>query len=341
MSNLRSMKRDDQMRQDFPFLAISAIFLSYFRLVPDLLVSVIGIIGSFVFLFISPFLHIVDLFKTKQYPEPKTIVITGASSGIGRALALEYAGKGKTLALTGRNNERLQEVATLCIEKGAYVETTTIDVTNRDDFAKWLIKIDKFSAVDLLIANAGVSEAIMPKNETYEDKVYQLTDINVYGVLNTVLPLLESFRKRQHGQIVMTGSLSTYTNYLFPAYVGSKGWVGNYASTLRQELSGHGIGVTLLAPGIVETPMTGALGSLAKPFMISPEASARAFKAGIAENRAFVTDNYPTFALVTFIGSLPLVLRDSLVYLVNIIYPAGAIDTIGYSVSRDLTKKNE
>ncbi|MGD9885837.1 MAG: SDR family NAD(P)-dependent oxidoreductase, partial [Reyranella sp.] len=89
--------------------------------------------------------------------EFSSIVITGASSGIGEALALDYARPGAALALTGRDAGRLETVAEACRAKGATVVADTIDVVDRDRFAAWLTAFDDSHPVDLIVANAGIS----------------------------------------------------------------------------------------------------------------------------------------------------------------------------------------
>src|SRR3954462_13397193 len=86
-----------------------------------------------------------------------SIVITGASSGIGEALALDYAAPGIALALSGRDAARLQAVAEACRAKGATVDSGNVDVVDKAALAAWLIQFDEAHPVDLLIANAGIS----------------------------------------------------------------------------------------------------------------------------------------------------------------------------------------
>ena len=88
---------------------------------------------------------------------PKAILITGASSGIGAALAKVYAGPGVSLALTGRQEERLAAVAAQCRERGAAVTTAALDVTNPAALADWIAAMDQARPLDLVIANAGIS----------------------------------------------------------------------------------------------------------------------------------------------------------------------------------------
>ncbi|GAM24093.1 hypothetical protein SAMD00019534_072680 [Acytostelium subglobosum LB1] len=312
-------------------MSLVEVLRSFLTIIPDIAVQAAGIFGHFLFMMLSPLLHLIGLLKTKQFPEAKTIVITGASSGIGRELALQYAGRGKVLGLTGRDKARLEEVAKLCRDKGAVVETTTIQVTEADAMERWLTKFDQVSPVDIVIANAGVGEATLPRTLTYEERARQVVDVNVNGVLNTVLPLLQRMRDRSHGQIVIVGSLSTYITHAFPAYVGSKGFTHCYAATLRQELRKHGIGVTYISPGFVDTRMTRADKNMKKPMMKTAEASAQAFKQGISENRAFVTDNLPTMLTAYILSCVPMTLRDGWDVIMNAVYSSGCPDTLDYS----------
>src|SRR5262245_23638425 len=87
---------------------------------------------------------------------PTVIAITGASSGIGAALARYYAGPGRTLALIGRDAERLEQVARSCRDKGAAVEKGTADVRDRNAIGEWLLAFDARQPIDLLVANAGM-----------------------------------------------------------------------------------------------------------------------------------------------------------------------------------------
>ena len=88
--------------------------------------------------------------------DPRSILITGASSGIGAALALAYAGPGVSLALGGRDAGRLEAVAAACRQRGAAVHAGIIDVADREAMARWIEEIDRAAPIDLVIANAGI-----------------------------------------------------------------------------------------------------------------------------------------------------------------------------------------
>jgi short-subunit dehydrogenase len=175
------------------------------------------------------------------------IVITGASSGLGAALAQAYAEKGSQLYLTGRDSTRLEAVATQCRQKGAEVTTAALDVTNRDMLGSWLRGL---GVVDLLIANAGISAGTGGDGES-EEQARRIFDVNLYGVLNSIHPLLPDRVKH----IAIISSLAGLRGQPgAPAYSASKGAVRMYGESLRMELAARGIGVTVVCPGFIRTP---------------------------------------------------------------------------------------
>src|SRR5262249_53896294 len=143
---------------------------------------------------------------------PSSIVITGASSGIGKALALHYAPLGATLGLMGRNVQRLEAVATEGRRLRAQMVTTrAIDVRAPSKICRWLRDYDRIAPVDLLIANAGIMAGTSPdgKPET-PDESHVLVETNILGVLNSVHPLLSDMITRGHGQIAIVSSLAGF-----------------------------------------------------------------------------------------------------------------------------------
>ena len=136
----------------------------------------------------------------------KHILITGASSGIGEALAIVYAAPGVTLSLSGRNEARLAAVAEACQKRGADVHYSVCDVTDRAAMASWIATRDQAVSLDLVIANAGVSAGIGESDDTTR----RIFAINLDGVINTVLPALEFMRPRRRGQIALVSSLASF-----------------------------------------------------------------------------------------------------------------------------------
>jgi len=127
---------------------------------------------------------------------PRSILITGGSSGIGAALAEDYAAPGVFLALSGRNAGRLEAVAEVCREAGATVTAEIIDVTKRDAMRAWVERVDDGHPLDLVIANAGISCGRNPG----EAEIRDVFAVNMAGVLNTVLPALPRMQRRGMSQ---------------------------------------------------------------------------------------------------------------------------------------------
>lgn len=243
--------------------------------------------------------------------EPKAIVITGASSGIGESLARLYAAPGVALALCGRDRDRLEAVAAACRGQGATVTAAVIDVTDRQGMADWLRGLDEAAPVDLLIANAGVSAGTGRAGETDEQARF-IFDVNLTGVLNSIHPLLPAMRQRRRGQIAIVSSLAGFRGMPgAPAYSASKAAVRVYGEALRGELAGDGVEVSVVCPGFVRSRMT-ARNPFPMPFLMDGEPAARIIRAGLARNRGRIAFPWPTAAAVWLLAALPPGLTDRL-----------------------------
>jgi short-subunit dehydrogenase len=235
---------------------------------------------------------------------PAAVVITGASSGIGRALALCYARDGTVLGLLGRSSERLETVAEECRRRGATVATHSIDMRARLEMQKWLERFDDSAPIDLLIANAGLM-AGTPPGGTIESTAasHELMDVNVLGTLNTIHPVLPRMMARGHGQIAIISSIAAFIPLPdAPSYSASKAALLTYGLALRSALHKSGIGVSVVCPGYVKTPMseqeTGP-----QPFSMSADSAAELIVRGLRRNRARIAFPF-WFALVTRLGGL-------------------------------------
>ena len=233
------------------------------------------------------------------------IVITGASSGIGEAIALDYARPGAALALTGRDAQRLDAVASACRAKGATVFAETIDVTERERFATWLKAFDDAHPVDLILANAGIS--VDKDNSSIDDFaiIRRTFDVNVNGVLNTVEPLLDRMIARGNGQIAVVSSLAAFIGLPYSAsYNASKAAVRVWGESLRYVLKKHGIGVSVICPGFVVSRMT-AGAPFPMPFLMSSARASSIIRRGLANNRARIALPIGTKAAVWLGAVLP------------------------------------
>jgi short-subunit dehydrogenase len=240
---------------------------------------------------------------------PSAILITGGSSGLGEALALEYAAPGITLFLSGRDHGRLEAVAEACRAKGAGVHSKVIDVTDRDAMAAWIAECDARRPLDLVIANAGISAGTGQGGED-DAQTRAIFATNVDGVMNTVLPAIAAMRPRRAGQIALISSLASFRGMPgAPAYCASKAAVRVWGEGLRGELVRHGIRVSVICPGFVVSRMT-AVNQFPMPFLMDAPKAARIMAEGLARNKGRIAYPWPT-AFGAWLGAvLPDALMD-------------------------------
>ena len=234
-----------------------------------------------------------------------SIVITGASSGIGEALALDYAGPGIALALNGRDAARLDAVAAACRAEGATVDAAPINVTDRDALGAWLVQFDSAHPVDCLIANAGLS--IDKENSSLDDfsVVRHTFDVNVGGVFNTVEPLVGRLMARRRGQIGMVSSLASFIGLPYSAsYNASKAAVRVWGESIRFPLKKHNVGVSVICPGFVVSRMTAGT-RFPMPFLMTSARASQIIRSGLARNKARIAFPIGTKAAVWLGQALP------------------------------------
>ena len=241
----------------------------------------------------------------------KSIIITGASSGIGAALALQYADAGVRLGLVARNAIALDNLAQQCQEKGAETVIGVIDVRHTERLSQWIIDFDTQYTVDTLIANAGVASTLGENGEPETwGAIRNVIDTNVYGVMASIEALIPPMRQRHKGSIVIISSLAAYRGLpLTPSYCASKAAVKSYGEALRGWLKADGIQVTVVCPGFVESDMSRKFPAK-KPLLMSAEKAAQIIKKGVAKNKACIAFPFPLSFGSWLLSVIPAALVD-------------------------------
>lgn len=215
---------------------------------------------------------IADLAKSK-IPNPKSLVISGASSGIGLALARHYLKRGATVAAFARRDDLLENLAA---EFPGKVYCYTLDV--RDAPAIQAAATDFMSRVgvpDIVIANAGVSRGTLTEYAEDEEVFQNIMDINVLGMVKTFQPFHAAMREAKQGTLVGIASVAGFRGLPGAgAYSASKAAAISYLESLRVELYGSGVKVVTICPGYIKTPMTD-VNTYPMPFILKADEAAR------------------------------------------------------------------
>lgn len=235
----------------------------------------------------------------------QNILITGASSGIGAALAKAYATTDARLFLTGRNEQRLSEIAKQCALLGAAVEQKMIDVVNHEELRAWVSAIDNIHPIDLVIANAGIGGNIGLNCLENFSVVLEVINTNTLGAIATIEPLLHTMKARNKGNIVFISSLASFYGLpQSPIYSASKAALNVYAEGIRIKLAKTNIKVTVVYPGFVESAMSDQVKE-PKPFLISAEKAAYIILKGIKNNKKKILFPRRLYYLMSLIKFIP------------------------------------
>jgi len=238
----------------------------------------------------------------------KLAAITGASSGIGRALALELSRRGCKVGLLARREDELKKLAAECGGCAA-----PCDVMNRETIAPALARVEaELGPIDLLIVNAGVGYEVRPDNYEFKE-IEHIVGVNVLGAMATIYAALPAMLKRGRGHIAGISSLASYQG--LPgngAYSASKAYFSSHLEALRIELRHRGIWVTTICPGFIETPLT-SKNKFRMPFLMSPEKAARKILRAIERKRRVYNFPWQMAAVIKLGRMLPRWLFDRLV----------------------------
>lgn len=188
----------------------------------------------------------------------QTAIVTGASSGIGEAIAHELAREGANIVLAARRSDRLEALASQLEKKhGAKTLVVKTDVTRRDEMERLVQEAkDEFGTIDILVNNAGVMLLSFLKND-HVDEWERMVDVNIKGVLYGIHAVLPSMMEQKHGHIINVSSVAGHE--IFPSstvYSATKYAVRAISQGMEKELSSSGLRVTNVSPGAVSTELT-------------------------------------------------------------------------------------
>lgn len=252
-------------------------------------------------------------------PQPcNTVLITGATGAIGSALALEYAAPGVLLILQGRDQTQLNAVAARCEDLGAQTQCHPFDLRDTVQLRAWATKLGATTPPDLLIANAGMNihSGADRSGECWEE-VEALLDLNIKSTLALVSTIANTMRQRGRGQIAIISSLAAYYGLpVTPSYSASKAAVKAYGEGLRGWLAADNVGVTVVMPGYVASPMCQAMPG-PKPFLWTPDRAARLIRRGLDKNRARISFPFPLNFGSWWLAVLPSALSQRILKLLN------------------------
>ena len=229
-----------------------------------------------------------------------TVFITGASSGIGAALARELSGRGWSVGLVARRAELLQALAR---ELGSGCAWAEADVSQQASVERAFAALEeRLGPCDLLVANAGVGSFTWVRGLDAAE-VRRVMEVNFGGAVNAVAAVLPSMLDRRRGHLVAISSLAAYRGLpLGAAYSASKAALSTFMESIRQQLRGTGVAVTTVHPGYVDTPMT-AVNRHKLPFLLPADVFARRVADGLEKGRVEI--NLP-WQMAWFLGLLRL-----------------------------------
>lgn len=240
------------------------------------------------------------------------VLITGATSGIGRALALEYASDSSSLILLGRNQLSLESIGLLCANRGATLHLYTCDLSSSQAALRLSSEIAENHSVDLLILNAGLTNSTQGGKTEEWNAIESLLMVNLLGSLAISHHILEGMQQRKSGHVAYVSSLGAYYGMpLTPSYSASKAGLKAYAEAMRGLLTGSPISVTLITPGFVKTSLSDKFPG-DKPFMISADKAAERIKRGLDRKKRVISFPLLLTMGMRILSILPAKLADAI-----------------------------
>ena len=232
----------------------------------------------------------------------KVIWITGASSGIGRCLALKFANEGWVVAASARREDLLKELNSV----NQNIHSFPLDVTNIDQ-CKTVFKsiIEKFKDVEISVFGTGIHDPRSEKSFNLE-KIREITEVNYFGTLNCINAVYDYYKNKESGQISIVSSVAGYRGLpAAGAYCASKSALSSFAESLYFEMKRRNVRVSLVCPGFIKTPMTDK-NDFPMPMIKSPEFAANQMYTGLIKKTGFEIHFPKAFTfLMKFLKILP------------------------------------
>jgi len=215
--------------------------------------------------------------------DKKVIWITGASSGIGRALAIKFANEGWTVAASARRENLLQDLNKI----NENIHPFPLDVTSVDQ-CKTVFKniVEKFKNIEISIFGTGIHD---PKSEKEFnlDKIRKIMEVNYFGTMNSINSIYDYYNDKKRGQISIISSVAGYRGLpAAGAYCASKSALTSFAESLHFEMKRKNVRVSLVSPGFIKTPMTDQ-NDFSMPMIKSPEFAAEQIYIGLIKKKSF------------------------------------------------------
>ena len=218
----------------------------------------------------------------------KVVLLTGASSGIGEALAVAIAEKGAIVGLLARRETLLVDLAKRCEVAGGKARIFACDVVDTDTVQNAADKLrSEFGHIDILIANAGIGGNNQETRDLQPEAVKEVIDINLLGAVNSVHAVLTQMLERGSGQLVAISSLAGFRGLpKSAAYSASKAGMTAFFESVRLDVQHKGVAVTIIQPGFIKTPLTAGREN-SMPFLMELDDAVPLFLKAIEKKKKF------------------------------------------------------
>ena len=217
-----------------------------------------------------------------MFENQKKIWITGASSGIGKALALKFAKENWLVAISARREEILDQIA-----QNENISSFPLDVTDDSNVQKCLSSIlNKFNTLDLCVFCSGAYDPKL-EQEINKEQIRKIMEVNFFGVLNCIKAVEDHFKSKKKGQISIVSSVAAYRGLPNSSGYGpSKAALTNLTESLYFDFKKHNVKISLISPGFIKTQLTDQ-NTFNMPFIKTPEFAANKIYVGLIKNNSF------------------------------------------------------